>query len=1226
MTFSFNTNLLLVPMKVDALVLRQDRMAVEAFADFSGLPYSDGRYDYNSNNANISENILASPFQNLGLQLKKGTHLHFKLPVALTKNYTNIIQNNSIAGNNHIKTPNRWVINRLDGGDITAQFVVESNYLHPASNIPGSGYVTIPNPDTGMPQRFRYLGRQLTLDEWTNDKQQNEYWEDLTALGYGEPAFAGFYPNCHGIFGFFDDQLPGTDVVKYEVIGWYSDLNDDPIAQLVAGNNSPSPEDLQQFILSTFDWKYDSNKNEIPQQLVCYGSISIQETNTSFPDDVEVMISDSPLNATISNLSQRLTRNQTDEDEGNASADFLKEQLNAIASSARHDPGGVDFVYKISEATRDTGFASLRGNTCWEVNSDLFHTSKENAQEIPASISGQLHMVNHIQWELDQLNDQLIGCQEQLFSDWYKYMICSYPPLGETNDYPNPDEVKYFIENEINQTLAAINEKISNRRLAFSTSAEQLLDLIQKYYNPPEGVPLIKATSGARYYQPINPVLMITGFQSSDTDLTGSLPCQFQKIAAGTIMEQLNELIQGVGNAGDDFRSASASVSGRSKPLFIEWQVNFAQAAEGSNLQTNNRKYEDDYLTRNYQSSPDAMDMQPHDGIEYFTGQNIYSGRSYLNTTAGKNAVSERLAQYIKSYVLPEYQKENGKTMDLSDRETPATLLAWLQSKNIRNHHMAATALQAYQALQDINPVSQILSGFNDLLLMHRLTLQLDVADPNGFADDQDFAGLVQKAIDGQIRNAPEPMVDFNPFRGGELTLNQLNIIDNFGFGYQADVSNLEPVKLPPRFSQPCQLMCNWLDANNDAIQFTEIPLTSPICGWLLPNNLDESLMVYDATGKSLGSITIIGDQRWRPNPGDANPVSVSQIQNTYLQNVVQYVIGQGPQYLKDLRSALNSGLENSQPENFRQHVSRALLMGRPIAVTRITASIRVKGNPATDQSWDAFRNTLRYGTRDTHGFENVRVQLNIGAFEQLNDGVLGFWKDLEGDESDQTFYAVQSSVSSESPHIIPHDQMNNPLMPTLSSDPMTLTVLMDPGGKLHAFCPLLPTKILEIPSYMYAGALQSIEIGFLTAPILTGDTIALPLPDESGYGWSFNQLLSDGTWHRWAKQGIVTLTQVTARFQNGNQLWSELLAAGWIVPDANMAADTARIVPGDQRNPPEGGSALAVGKVAMESWLDDLILATADDRARFTPNIRIREGWLKLTPNIAIAKDTKNS
>ncbi len=32
-------------------------------------------------------------------------------------------------------------------------------------------------------------------------------------------------------------------------------------------------------------------------------------------------------------------------------------------------------------------------------------------------------------------------------------------------------------------------------------------------------------------------------------------------------------------------------------------------------------------------------------------------------------------------------------------------------------------------------------------------------------------------------------------------------------------------------------------------------PATTPICGWVLANHLDNSLMIYDSRGKALGSL-----------------------------------------------------------------------------------------------------------------------------------------------------------------------------------------------------------------------------------------------------------------------------------------------------------------------------------------------------------------------------------
>jgi hypothetical protein len=50
-------------------------------------------------------------------------------------------------------------------------------------------------------------------------------------VGYGEPTFAAFYPNCHSVFGFYDSEITElADGLQYDVIVWYSDETQDYFA------------------------------------------------------------------------------------------------------------------------------------------------------------------------------------------------------------------------------------------------------------------------------------------------------------------------------------------------------------------------------------------------------------------------------------------------------------------------------------------------------------------------------------------------------------------------------------------------------------------------------------------------------------------------------------------------------------------------------------------------------------------------------------------------------------------------------------------------------------------------------------------------------------------------------------------------------------------------------------------------------------------------------------
>src|ERR1700747_1446273 len=211
-------NALLVPIHLDALVLKNDRMVIGPMADFTRLPYSDGRRSFNPDIANISEEILSQPFQDLGFQLKPGVHLHWALPDGLTKGVGHADRAN---GNQKTKgifplVPNRWLVTRTDQARQKRQWIVESDYLYPPGQGAQSSGISYPYPKNSQnPQPFRYMGRAMPLAAWKNrhDAPRSQYLNQeqspypLTAVGYGEPTFAALYPNCHSIFAFYDDEV-----------------------------------------------------------------------------------------------------------------------------------------------------------------------------------------------------------------------------------------------------------------------------------------------------------------------------------------------------------------------------------------------------------------------------------------------------------------------------------------------------------------------------------------------------------------------------------------------------------------------------------------------------------------------------------------------------------------------------------------------------------------------------------------------------------------------------------------------------------------------------------------------------------------------------------------------------------------------------------------------------------------------------------------------------------
>ena len=265
--------------------------------------------------------------------------------------------------------------------------------------------------------------------------------------------------------------------------------------------------------------------------------------------------------------------------------------------------------------------------------------------------------------------------------------------------------------------------------------------------------------------------------------------------------------------------------------------------------------------------------------------------------------------------------------------------------------------------------------------MAQKQTFQLPIRDPLGFADYQPFTDAVGAAVATSNRAAPQPKNDFNPIRTGILKFNKLHLVDTFGQVQKLNLQHNQVITtdvmttpanphlaiLPPRIVQPARLNFRWLAGDDDFAleesddpEMNSHPVSTPICGWLLPNNLDNSLMVYDAQGGALGSLNRGG--RWEPAPGSQRSVVRWPPPNPHLHRVVTYLQEQekpGTGFLDAFLTVIENALENIDPEYAGGHEALALLMGRPIAVARASLNLEVQGYPAIDQDWNVFQQDM---------------------------------------------------------------------------------------------------------------------------------------------------------------------------------------------------------------------------------------------------------------------------
>ncbi|MCH8619361.1 hypothetical protein [Undibacterium sp. TS12] len=1135
------TVFLTVPIRLDALHLTAPLSVVNAKADFTRMPYWNGEHEVNPDVANISEDLASYPFENQTLVLPPGVHLHWSLPDALAHGSSKVPAGYE-QGMLFPAVPNRWLVTRLQNEKQDKQWVVESDYLHPDKTVfpPADGKtlhsVAIPFPcDRQKGERpFRYLGRirpQIENDTTPEYLSSKNY--RLTVVGYqpnpremsntvppkgglGEPTFAALYSNCLSVFGLHDAELP-TDVsgLRYEVIGWYSDpgqdwLNSEAMSEALeiahqnlkkAGQTIDEAAVLKHALKDAFNWEIADAQAALPKASIFHAHISMDKKADTFkPDNVSVAMGNTATEALSALLAHDARLHHVKEN--------LEAKLEALHLSERIDHLTLDIGPKFQHARHDRGFSSLTGGTVWGIRiTDA--SAKKNlplSDTIPAADAiKEPHLLNQLnlaQRELDQAICELDCMQKQLYADWYKYMLCAYPPGDARDDYPDIDEVRFFIEKHQLIPIADKKEQLTQLTANRDKCKKELEDLL---HTPKQ----LQSRPGMRFFRPNEPVLLISGnglrmttrhFQS------GPHPCGvLTKDLDLSNIDTLSELIgQFKGGTHED-------PPGTWHPFSLDWRVEMKPVQEKNNLSAHNRHYDPDFILNTYKLDHDQVELTAIAG-KAGTGQaaSIYTGSSLL-TGHAKLKLSERINAFLSLRLLPKYFEDKAippkeRSNDFFETHVHA-IKEWYDTKKADPKiadTVVDTILEVASVIDDaqFHVLAQALNGFNEALLMHKQTFQLPLDEPLGFEDAKAFTRRVKQAVGSNTWVAPQPLDDFHLIRSGGFKVLDLRLVDTFGRVQDLDVKNwlaseLMPAasgesgffSLPPRLTQAARIFFQWLAGDNGEVEMNSHPATTPVCGWFLQNQLDQSLMVYDASGKAQGALD--SDFKWTYAPGAA-PVKPEKLPK-YLGVMVEELITKAP---ANFFKQLDTALEHINPARSSEHEALALLIGRPIAVVRAKLKLDLQGHPAINQSWDCFRIDLekffesdgKQFERSSDGVSRVKLQIRLGDSRQLNDGLLGYWIE----DKDGNYGAYQTGNDTWIERCIADGEVN-------------LTMLLDPRGVVHVTSGILPAEVHEIAPDHYAPALKAMEAWFLTAPILSpADKIALPLPTEADHKWSW--------------------------------------------------------------------------------------------------------------------------
>jgi hypothetical protein len=416
-------------------------------------------------------------------------------------------------------------------------------------------------------------------------------------------------------------------------------------------------------------------------------------------------------------------------------------------------------------------------------------------------------------------------------------------------------------------------------------------------------------------------------------------------------------------------------------------------------------------------------------------------------------------------------------------------------------------------------PVSQILSGLNNNFVTLESGLQL----PPVSGSPDGISGVIDNIIldiDDQYLWRPMPGAkDFFPVRSGYFRIRNLFIIDSFG--RLLDVvnssdkkrvtrlsvsSNMQNISIgeesyivaPPRLAHPARLRFNWISADNDLRETDSDPGTSPVCGWLLPNKLDRSLMVFDKDGDELCELkTVAGDQhvRWNYPPGQkSNPdldIFLNQIRNITLRSVVSSLIKTDAQSFNELYEIIDNKSKTGVPKSQFRPLSMELPIGMPVAIAKASCRLEIKGLPPRD--WISLK--------DDSGLSQLKFPVFLGNSEDNADGLIGFFTN---NNYEQINTAFAYSNSNRNPYFI---SGNNPPV-TIGSDTgaapaQPLVLLMDPRLSINVASGFLPTAQYELPVFGISRIMEKINFSFLVSPVLTRTKRTdLPLKEIKDKEW----------------------------------------------------------------------------------------------------------------------------
>jgi hypothetical protein len=544
-------------------------------------------------------------------------------------------------------------------------------------------------------------------------------------------------------------------------------------------------------------------------------------------------------------------------------------------------------------------------------------------------------------------------------------------------------------------------------------------------------------------------------------------------------------------------------------PIFLDWQLQWFPSYKGKG------DGQDGWLF-----NPAAWSLV--DGEYQYKPVNSPNIPAVLQTTyIGRTVLSRHCVDHLLAQIQNHQTRQPEGSPDAAAAATgPDPLATFLNKKRI---------------------VGQRLSGFHDQLVMRQPNLSLP---PRGYdsvlIQDQYHTIPYLQTID---QDKPY----FFPQMGGFFVITRLDVVDTFGQCISVFRGNgstfldpiiSEPIRSPslrpydtqspidythissespftPKYFlqqplgliQPAQLVLRWVDADDPAKEVGLVAGANPVCGWMIPNHLDQSLAFYDPQGSFLGEVSQAGQPRWTPAPatsaaqGDAEPEG-GRIPNQILDKIVTALSHPTSSILDDWLTGIDKSLWMIDPLGGRADPDLSVLIGRPLAILRLKIALRLEGDTYTNQNPQALA--------DDNGITQISFPVELGNGRLPHDGVVGYF-DFATDSNACVLQLVrpeQGSPGCKFLHVKPSTDGQ------AKDGELIVTVLMDPRGSLHAATGIMPVKEITIPHRFVDEPLRQMQLWFRVRSLLSPlSSISIPRLSEQNGTWEWWEQTTTGSW-----------------------------------------------------------------------------------------------------------------